>query len=634
MKEITLKKFIAHFSENLRKEKRFCFILGAGASKTSGIPTGAELVQQWIKELKEADEEDLNKWLKEKSIKDDDYASHYSTIFDKRFEFSKKDGFAFLEKIMEGIEPSCGYSFLAQILATGKHNIVITTNFDSLTEDALFIYTQKKPLVIGHSLLADYISTNLSRPLIIKIHNDLFLSPKNGVKDVDCLDDNFSKNLKDIFKYYTPLVIGYGGNDGSLMKFLEKLDHIEEGIYWFYINGEKRKSCIIDFVAEADGHFVQIKGFDDLMIQLGDKLELQKLDTEIENIAKKRADNYRKQIEDITTKKGKADSKTKEAMTSITSRGEITWWNYALLAIEEPDINKANEIFLQGIEKFQKSAALLTLYANFLSKKRKDEDEAEKYYLKALELDPNDANFNNDYAVFLHNNRKDYYKAEKYYLKALELDPKNIITMGNYASFLYQIRNNYDEAEKYFLKTLELDPLKISSYGNYASFLYSIRKDFNKAEKYFLKALELNPEYPSGNGNYAVLLCDIKKQYDMAEKYFLKALEIEPENANLYGNYAKFLIIRNRRPEAIKFINKAFELNKNYENSLALELYFYSYSIFPQLYPESKTKIEELLNKGIKSIGWRLTEITEIAHKENHPDYQQLIEFEKRITQI
>jgi len=263
MNEISLKKFISHFGDNLRKEKRFCFILGAGASKTSGIPTGWELANQWIKELKESDEEDLTTWLQENGIAEKDYASHYSDIFDKRFELSKKDGFAFLEETMGSAEPSCGYSVLAQILAKGTHNIVITTNFDSLTEDALFIYTHKKPLVIGHASLADYISTNLQRPIIIKIHHDLLLSPKNSVEEVAKLDENFSKNLKEIFKCYTPLVIGYGGNDGSLMNFLEKLDHIEEGIFWFYINGNKPKESIIDFVDNIGGHFVPIR---DLMI--------------------------------------------------------------------------------------------------------------------------------------------------------------------------------------------------------------------------------------------------------------------------------------------------------------------------------------------------------------------------------
>ena len=561
MKEITLKRFIAHFGENLRKEKRFCFILGAGASKTSGIPTGGELVQQWIKELKESDEEDLRKWLKEKAINEDDLASHYSDIFDKRFEFSKKDGFAFLEKAMEGVEPSCGYSVLAQILANGKHNIVITTNFDSLTEDALFIYTQKKPLVIGHASLADYISTNLTRPIIIKIHHDLFFSPKNGVDDVGCLDKNFSKNLKDIFKYYTPLVIGYGGNDGSLMSFLEELDHFEESIFWFYIEGNRPKERIINLIKKVSGKFVPIKGFDDLMIQLGDKLELQKLDTEIEKIAKNRADNYRKQIENIT--KDTTDTETKEAMTSITSRGEKTWWNYELLASDEKDKDKANEIYLQGIEKFPVSSELLNNYANFLKRIRKKYDEAEKYYLKALEISP-------EYAVI------------------------NV---------------------------------------NYALLLKDIKKQCDDAEKYYLKALKTAPENAFINGSYANFLCDIRKLYDEAEKYHLKALKLEPGDANIHGNYAKLLIICNKRDEAIEYINKAFELNKNAENDLALELWFYCYAVFPKTYPQSKAKIEELLAKGIQSIGWDLSEIMKIAEKEKHPDYEQLIEFEKRITQ-
>jgi NAD-dependent SIR2 family protein deacetylase len=91
MKEISLKQFISHFSEDGRKDKKFCFILGAGASKTSGVPTGGEMVRTWIDELKASDLEDITKWLNDKNIKEDDYESHYSDIFDKRFEFSKKD---------------------------------------------------------------------------------------------------------------------------------------------------------------------------------------------------------------------------------------------------------------------------------------------------------------------------------------------------------------------------------------------------------------------------------------------------------------------------------------------------------------------------------------------------------------
>lgn len=139
MKKIALKTFLYHFC-NAREDKKYCFILGAGASKQSGIATGAELVKQWMSELTEMlPQDELKQWKSKEGISDNDFAPHYPTIFDKRFELDKKEGYAFLEKLIEGKEPSCGYSVLAQILATTNHKIVITTNFDSLTEDALFI---------------------------------------------------------------------------------------------------------------------------------------------------------------------------------------------------------------------------------------------------------------------------------------------------------------------------------------------------------------------------------------------------------------------------------------------------------------------------------------------------------------
>ena len=33
------------------RDRAFAFVLGAGVSKSSGIPTGAELVHQWLAEL-------------------------------------------------------------------------------------------------------------------------------------------------------------------------------------------------------------------------------------------------------------------------------------------------------------------------------------------------------------------------------------------------------------------------------------------------------------------------------------------------------------------------------------------------------------------------------------------------------
>ena len=52
VKEIKLKTLLSHFSKDQREDKKFCFVLGSGASKQSGIPTGGELVKRWIRRIK------------------------------------------------------------------------------------------------------------------------------------------------------------------------------------------------------------------------------------------------------------------------------------------------------------------------------------------------------------------------------------------------------------------------------------------------------------------------------------------------------------------------------------------------------------------------------------------------------
>ena len=50
-KVLSAKKFIQVFKESSENKQRFCFILGAGASVDSGIPTGNQLEMQWMNYL-------------------------------------------------------------------------------------------------------------------------------------------------------------------------------------------------------------------------------------------------------------------------------------------------------------------------------------------------------------------------------------------------------------------------------------------------------------------------------------------------------------------------------------------------------------------------------------------------------
>lgn len=172
--------------------RKFCFVLGAGASRSSGIKSGQELVNIWEKDLLERNKEGYSEWKQKFGINDSNKYEFYGQYYEKRFK-KPIDGYNYLEKLMESAKPSIGYVMLAYILTHTKHNVVITTNFDHLIEDAVNYYEDKIPLVIGHESLAHYITKQTNRPMIIKIHRDLLLDPKNSTKDLDVLHDDWKK---------------------------------------------------------------------------------------------------------------------------------------------------------------------------------------------------------------------------------------------------------------------------------------------------------------------------------------------------------------------------------------------------------------------------------------------------------
>jgi tetratricopeptide (TPR) repeat protein len=307
------------------------------------------------------------------------------------------------------------------------------------------------------------------------------------------LETNFARNLTGIFKYYTPIVIGYGGNDGSLMGFLEQLDEIEGGIFWFYREKDGGLSARIkDLIEKFNGCAVPVPGFDDLMIQIGNELELERLDKKIVEIAEQRAKNYREQIEKVTEKETTSEE-TKEAVRSMVSKGVKDWLYYEIEASKEKDMTKRDKIYQEGIESLPKSAELHGNYALFLDDIRNDYDKAEEFYKKAIELDPNDADYIVHYANLFYYIRREYDKAEKLYKKSIGLDPINAGGISDYATFLSDIRKDYDKAEVYYKKAIELDPNDACAIGNYAKHLIA-RRDTENTSSLIQKAFELNQD--------------------------------------------------------------------------------------------------------------------------------------------
>lgn len=253
--------------------RKFCFVLGSGASVTSGIPSGQKLVDQWEGELLSRDKAGHEAWKAREKITDENKYSNYSKYYERRFDRRTSDGLNYMEGIMQSAKPGMGYVLLAHVLTSTEHNIVITTNFDHLTEDAVTYYAQKTPRVIGHESLAHYISGSPSRATIIKIHRDLLFDPKNRSEEIEVLHENWVDGLSKVFENYHPIFIGYAGNDNSLMDFL--LDNAEKFRsgqwrfpYWTLYKDEQMAGKVKEFLEKSEGYVVRHNGFDRVMIQL------------------------------------------------------------------------------------------------------------------------------------------------------------------------------------------------------------------------------------------------------------------------------------------------------------------------------------------------------------------------------
>ena len=53
-------------------------------------------------------------------------------VFARTYRGRRSDGFDYLEAEGAEKDPSFGYSVLAQVLASTKHKVVVTTNYDNL----------------------------------------------------------------------------------------------------------------------------------------------------------------------------------------------------------------------------------------------------------------------------------------------------------------------------------------------------------------------------------------------------------------------------------------------------------------------------------------------------------------------
>jgi len=231
LQSIEVNEFVCRFRDLIENSNaKFCFFLGAGCSATSGIPTVGTLVNDiWLpklRELKIKNQENFDDWFKKRfpEYDKDNAAQYYGEMMESLFPTLKQRQQE-IERLVEKGRPGFGYTVLAQLLSEKFRescNKILTTNFDDMVADALYLYTSKKPVVILHESLASFVKISDKRPLVIKMHGDSKFSPQNTNEETSELPKELKEVLKKLFSETGLIFIGYGGNDPSIIKILNE----------------------------------------------------------------------------------------------------------------------------------------------------------------------------------------------------------------------------------------------------------------------------------------------------------------------------------------------------------------------------------------------------------------------------
>lgn len=278
-KRRTLKDLATYIKTKSGNSPNYSMFLGAGASVTSGISSGTQLVEEWRKEIYElsssctyTDVRTARQYLIEKESSWYDPTNEYSSLFQKKFDLPSQRR-RFVEKQVDSKLPSIGYSYLVSLFQSAYLDTVFTTNFDDLINEAFYQFSRERPTLCAHDSSIKGVSVNSSRPKIIKVHGDyLFDSIKSTLNETESLEINTREKLIEFTKKYGMIFIGYAGNDRSIIDVINYLlrqdEFLGNGIYWCIRKDDEINPDLHKILKRERVYYVEIDGFDEALAEL------------------------------------------------------------------------------------------------------------------------------------------------------------------------------------------------------------------------------------------------------------------------------------------------------------------------------------------------------------------------------
>ncbi len=182
----------------------YVLVIGAGASVASGTRLNRAVVERVV-------------------------GSYDLEAFDAYLmQCSDDERFAILRDLVEGAAPSEGYAALAALIRAGYFDIVLSTNFDPLLEDALAGLPMRRRdyVTLVHGVMepefvADHLDNRVPRVKVLKLHGDLFYRKfyYTGA-EIAAFPPQIDEALRTYLNRRDVLIVGHGMSDEDINRCL------------------------------------------------------------------------------------------------------------------------------------------------------------------------------------------------------------------------------------------------------------------------------------------------------------------------------------------------------------------------------------------------------------------------------
>lgn len=279
------------------RPQRFAWLLGAGSSRSAGLPTATDILWDLKRryycreENQEVTQQDIQNdavkskiqsYMLSKDFPDCWADNEYSTYFERIFGSNRERQSAYLRAMLseDRVALSVGNRALGALMAMGHARVVFTTNFDSVVEKSV-------AEVAGSSLSAFHLEgsyaantalNNEDYPIYCKLHGDFrYESIKNLLEDLRAHDTELGRCLVNACNRFGLIVTGYSGRDSIVMNLLESVlqtsNPFPHGLYWTGLERSPATASVRRLLeaAKARGikaEYITIETFDALLLRL------------------------------------------------------------------------------------------------------------------------------------------------------------------------------------------------------------------------------------------------------------------------------------------------------------------------------------------------------------------------------